>query len=310
MGIRGIGGIFFKTRDPEAVAAWYEEHLGVHRDTEGYTVLGWRPLDRPGQIGQTVWAPFPDDTEYFSPGDASWMVNYRVDDLDAELERLRALGVTLVGEPQDFDYGRFAWGLDCEGNKFELWEPPDDAPFPVTVPASADAATPTVWLCDPGKMIASDAVGMDEQMIVKERLIALRPGEVWRLWTSGAGLAEWLVEHSLVELRVGGPYEFHFDPENASGTRGGEGNKILSFLPERMLTFTWNAPPEFAHTRPRHTHVVLELEAQGDETVVRLTHLGWPSASVDDHTEWAETFAYFEAAWESVFDALSAHASK
>ena len=74
MGIRGIGGIFFKASNPETLADWYERHLGVRRDDEGYTVLGWREYDRPERIGETVWSPFPADTEYFAPSDASWMV--------------------------------------------------------------------------------------------------------------------------------------------------------------------------------------------------------------------------------------------
>ncbi len=308
MAIRGIGGIFFKAHNPEVLAAWYEQHLGVHRDAEGYTVLGWREIDRPSEVGQTVWAPFPHDTEYFAPSEATWMVNYRVHDLDAELARLAAEGVLLVGSPQDFEYGRFAWGLDCEGNKFELWEPPVDAPFPVTVPQSLDHET-SVWLCDPGKSIATDAEGMEPQIIVKRRRIPLPVAEVWRLWTTGDGLAEWLVGHSRIDLRLGGPYEFYFDPDEEPGSRGGEGNKILSFLPERMLSFTWNAPPELDYTRERHTHVVVEFAGVDADTLVTLSHLGFPSREQDAHAQWAETFAYFETAWESVFEALEAAAT-
>lgn len=308
MAIRGIGGVFFKARDPEKVAAWYEHHLGVRRDTEGYTVMGWREVDRPHELGETVWAPFPEDTEYFAPGDAPWMLNYRVDDLDAELARLAAEGVTLVGEPQTFDYGKFGWGLDCEGHKFELWEPPANPPFPVTVPEVHDVDLGPAWLCDPGKSLASGGATMDDQVVVVERRVDIERDEVWRLWTTGDGLAEWLVENSRVDLRIGGPYELYFNPDEDPGLRGGEGNKVLTFLPPRILSFTWNAPPKFAYTRDRHTHVVLELDEIGSSTLVRLTHLGWPSADSDPHAEWAQTFAYFESAWEHVFAALDAHA--
>jgi len=303
MGIRGIGGIFFKAHDPEALAAWYERHLGVVRDDEGYTVLGWRELDRPDRIGETVWSPFPDDTQYFAPSSASWMVNYRVDDLDAELARLREEGVELVGEPEAFEYGKFGWVLDLEGNKIELWEPPAKNAFAVTVPAPA--GRPGEWLCEPGTSMATDATGMDERTIVKRAAIGLPRADVWRLWTTSEGLAEWLGIESRIDLRVGGRYEFHFDPEAPEGSKGGEGCKVLGFVPDRMLSFTWNAPPHLEYTRSRHTHVVIELEAMSDDrTLVRLTHLGWPSPEHDAHPQWSETHAYFDSAWDRVLEAL------
>ena len=309
MGIRGIGGVFFKATDPEALASWYEEHLGIHRDAEGYTVFGWRPMDRPAELGHTVWSAFPHDTSYFEPGSSSWMINYRVDDLDAELKRLQELGVTLVGEPQTFEYGRFAWGLDCEGNKFELWQPPAADPFPVTVPEPSRAKSPRAWICDPGHNIASDGAGMDSQMIELTCQIPLERTQVWDLWTTGEGLARWLVENSRVDLRIGGPYEWYFDPDEEPGRRGGEGNKVLSFLPTRMLSFTWNSPPHLAYTRSRHTHVVVDLQDVDGGTAVTLTHLGWPSSQTDPHPQWAETYAYFEQAWGRVMAALTQFAS-
>lgn len=305
MGIRGIGGIFFKAKDPEALAAWYERHLGVKRDEEGYTVLGWRELDHPERVGETVWSPFPEDTKYFEPSKASWMLNFRVDDLDGTLARLRTEGVDVVGEPESFEYGKFGWVLDCEGNKVELWEPPEEHAFDVTVPDTT-SGRPGEWLCEPGSSIATDAAGMDPRRIVKETTVSLPRSEVWRLWTTAEGIRSWLVQDCDVDLRIGGPYEFYFDMDQPVGLKGGEGCKILSFLPNEMLSFTWNAPPQLDYTRTRFTHVVLELESSADrQTTIRLTHLGWPTTARDSHPQWPETYEYFDRAWGQVMEAFS-----
>jgi predicted enzyme related to lactoylglutathione lyase len=121
--ITGIGGIFFKSRDPAATTAWYHEHLGVPIHREQGSFFAWKELDRPQQTARTVWSAFPADTDYFAPGGAEFMVNYRVRDLDALLAQLRAAGVQVVGKTEEYPYGRFAWILDPEGRKIELWQP-------------------------------------------------------------------------------------------------------------------------------------------------------------------------------------------
>jgi predicted enzyme related to lactoylglutathione lyase len=117
--ILGIGGVFFKARDPKALAAWYAEHLGVPVDA-GQT-YGMLVADKAGE--QTVWSTFPADTAYFGPGPAAFMVNYRVRDLDAMLAQLRAAGASVEERVEDYEYGRFGWAADPEGNRFELWQP-------------------------------------------------------------------------------------------------------------------------------------------------------------------------------------------
>jgi predicted enzyme related to lactoylglutathione lyase len=120
MAITGIGGAFFKARDVKALSAWYREHLGVPIGDEGYANFEWA-ADRPD--GSTAFAIFPADTDYFSPGDAPFMLNFRVDDLDAVLSRLRDLGDPVDDNTMDEGYGRFGWVVDPEGNRIELWEP-------------------------------------------------------------------------------------------------------------------------------------------------------------------------------------------
>jgi predicted enzyme related to lactoylglutathione lyase len=118
--VLGIGGVFFKARDPKALAAWYREHLGVPVETE--QTYGAFASVAAGE--QAVWSAFPADTSYFGSGPAPFMVNYRVRNLDAMLAQLRAAGVSVDDRVEDYgDLGRFGWATDPEGNRFELWEP-------------------------------------------------------------------------------------------------------------------------------------------------------------------------------------------
>ena len=125
--ILGIGGIFFKTADQAKTREWYATHLGLVDKGEGM-MLPWREHNEPQNEHITVWSTFPADTEYFAPGQATFMINYIVDDLDAMIERLQNEGVRIAPERMNESYGRFAWIYDLEGNKIELWEPPKTKP--------------------------------------------------------------------------------------------------------------------------------------------------------------------------------------
>lgn len=116
--VLGIGGVFFKARDPKALAAWYRDHLGLLIEPDQtFAVLTATGGDR------TVWSSFPADTTYFGSGPSPFMVNYRVRNLDAMLAQLRAAGAQVEDRIEEYDYGRFGWATDPEGNRFELWEP-------------------------------------------------------------------------------------------------------------------------------------------------------------------------------------------
>lgn len=118
----GIGGVFFKARDPGALAAWYRDNLGVPieaNSTYGVFMSG-NGGDGPEM---TVWTVFPMDTTHFGAGTSSCMINYRVNDLDKMLEQLRAAGAQVEDRIDEADYGRFGWALDPEGNRIELWQP-------------------------------------------------------------------------------------------------------------------------------------------------------------------------------------------
>ena len=115
----GVGGVFFKARDPKALSQWYETHLGLGGRVSDEALV----LDGPSSMGSTVFATFPEDTRYFGDGPQQFMVNFRVDDLGALLENLAAAGVRIDPRREDYPYGRFAWIWDPEGNRVELWEP-------------------------------------------------------------------------------------------------------------------------------------------------------------------------------------------
>jgi predicted enzyme related to lactoylglutathione lyase len=123
--VSGIGGIFFKARDPVALAEWYRVHLGLPVEAWGGAALRWAGEHNPGGVGTTVWSPFQAETGYFAPSDASFMVNYRVPDLHRLLAELRAEGCDVVDKIEDSEHGKFGWVMDPEGNKLELWQPPE-----------------------------------------------------------------------------------------------------------------------------------------------------------------------------------------
>jgi predicted enzyme related to lactoylglutathione lyase len=116
--ILGIGGTFFKARDPKALAAWYAANLGIPIE-EGQTYASL--TSEAGDVA--VWSVFPENTEYFAPSVAPFMFNYRVRDLDAMLAQLRSAGAKVEDQVQDYGYGRFGYASDPEGNRFELWQP-------------------------------------------------------------------------------------------------------------------------------------------------------------------------------------------
>jgi predicted enzyme related to lactoylglutathione lyase len=123
--VTGIGGVFFKARDPGALAAWYRAHLGVPApDGETHALFTARGPDATGAPAQTVWSAFPTETGYFGPGTAGFMINYRVADLDAMLAQLEAAGTPVDDRIEESEFGRFGWATDPEGNRFELWQPP------------------------------------------------------------------------------------------------------------------------------------------------------------------------------------------
>lgn len=120
--VTGLGGIFFKCKDPKKMMEWYKNHLGMDTNEYGVT-FEWREQTDPAKTGVTQWSPFSESTTYFAPSSKDFMINYRVENLEALVESLKQKGVTLLDEITSYDYGKFIHIMDVEGNKIELWEP-------------------------------------------------------------------------------------------------------------------------------------------------------------------------------------------
>jgi predicted enzyme related to lactoylglutathione lyase len=122
--VTGIGGIFMKARDPDALRAWYARHLGVPIDTWGGAAFKWVTPENPTGMGSTVWSISPMSSDYFAPSTSTYMVNYRVKDVHALVALLKSEGCDVPKPVEESEFGKFCWVMDPEGNKVELWEPP------------------------------------------------------------------------------------------------------------------------------------------------------------------------------------------
>ena len=122
--VTGIGGIFFSAKDPKALRAWYQRHLGIDVQAWGGTAFTWADADGQPMKGTTVWSIGVADGKHFAPSPSTFMINYRVEDLGPLLQALRDEGCNVLEKTEDSEYGKFGWVMDPEGNKFELWQPP------------------------------------------------------------------------------------------------------------------------------------------------------------------------------------------
>ena len=122
--VTGIGGIFFKSSDPKRLGAWYRDHLGLDVSDWGGAIFQWGGPE--SSSGMTIWSPFAQDTNKMEPSSASFMINFRVADLDALLAALRTEDCNVLDKTESSDFGKFGWVIDPDGNKIELWEPPAD----------------------------------------------------------------------------------------------------------------------------------------------------------------------------------------
>ena len=120
--VTGIGGIFFKCKDPKQMKEWYKTHLGLDTNDYGAT-FEWADASDPGKKGSTTWSPFSETTKYFEPSTKDFMINYIVSDLEGLVEDLKKAGVTIIDKIESYDYGKFVHSMDMEGNKIQLWEP-------------------------------------------------------------------------------------------------------------------------------------------------------------------------------------------
>jgi catechol 2,3-dioxygenase-like lactoylglutathione lyase family enzyme len=123
--VTGLGGIFFKVSNPERTRDWYKTHLGIESETWG-AQFPWRSFDNPEEVGYSAWSPFKSESTYFEPSDKSFMINYRVENLYSLIDELKLQGIEILGKIHEDEFGKFAWIMDPDGHKLELWEPPKD----------------------------------------------------------------------------------------------------------------------------------------------------------------------------------------
>jgi len=122
--VTGIGGVFFKAKNPDSLRTWYKTHLGIEVETWGGYAFKWKSDQNPSGEGTTVWGVFKPTTKYFEPSKSPFMINYRVDNLEALLRALRSEGCAVDTAMNESEDGKFGWVMDPEGNRIELWEPP------------------------------------------------------------------------------------------------------------------------------------------------------------------------------------------
>lgn len=123
--VTGIGGVFFKSKDPKSQRDWYNKNLGLVTNDYG-SLFEFRQGAKPDKVGYLQWSPFEENTKYFAPSEREFMINYRVENMVELVEQLKADGVTICDKIEEFEYGKFVHILDPEGNKIELWEPVDE----------------------------------------------------------------------------------------------------------------------------------------------------------------------------------------
>jgi uncharacterized protein YndB with AHSA1/START domain/predicted enzyme related to lactoylglutathione lyase len=279
--LRGLRTVVFDVDELDLARLWYmavtgvtpyfDEDYYVGFDVDGFE-LGLRPKD--GAHGPGVGG----DTAYWA-----------VDDLDAVHNELIAAGATEREAIAEVGDGiEVSSVVDPFGNVLGLIYNPHFSP----------------------RLVYADADDVADDAIVKSATVPLAPDDAWKLWATSEGLGAWWTKANRVDLRPGGSYELYFLEDNTPGERGADWCRVLSFLPGRMLSFTWNAPPQLDKTRPLHTWVVLTFEAEGEGTKVTLNHLGWPKSEMAvDETQWPATYAYFDDAWGRVMKLFEENAA-
>lgn len=211
----------------------------------------------------------------------------------AYLKNLTAKGKVLMAGPVWGKFGLIVLKVQSES---ELHEIMDNEPSVVQKVHTYEFAPMVVSLM--ADFVSRDRypAATSDRVMLKEVTVKATVDDVWRAWITDEGAREFFSPHTKIACRIGGPYEIYFDNQAPIGSRGGEGNKVLSFLPNSMISFEWNAPPSFGPLRDIRTRVVLQFEPVGTDSVkVVFHHLGW-----GDSKEWDAVYDYFDKAWSYV----------
>jgi uncharacterized protein YndB with AHSA1/START domain/predicted enzyme related to lactoylglutathione lyase len=277
MQLRGLRTAQIRTDDIPTAMEWYTALLGVEPYFQSDNYVGY-------EIGGYEFGLFDDPSGRDAPL-FFWAVESPAD----VLREASAQGAVTAMDPIDTGDGTVVGSFtDPFGNEIGLIRNPHFAPH----------------------LVAAEAADTSEETIRRRADVPAAPRQAWDLWATSEGLSQWWTSHNRIEMRPGGYYEIHFMPDERWGDRGGDWCRVLSFLPGRMLSFTWNAPPMFK-TRPLHTWVVLTFDPTPTGTNVELSHLGWPESGLgDEASDWPATYRYFEEAWATVMDLYQRHFDK
>jgi len=276
--LAGLRTVVYSVKELERAKDWYAKLLGIRPYFDepfyvGFDVGGY-------ELGLTP-------AERNDPGVGGDIPYWAVQDVAASLARAIDLGAKSHGDGQEVGGGIVVGSVvDPFGNVLGMIRNPHFAP----------------------PLVDAKPGNVSTRAIVKEAKVNAAADEAWSCWTSSEGMAQWWATDSRIELRPGGFFELYFLADAPDGSKGSDGCRILSYLPGRMLSFTWNSPPHLPTTRQRHTWVVIEFTPEDRGTRVRLSHIGWPEQGWDD-AEWQQTFDYFDRAWGSVIERFEKHFS-
>jgi uncharacterized protein YndB with AHSA1/START domain/predicted enzyme related to lactoylglutathione lyase len=272
-GLRTVG---YAVEDLARAKEWYAQLLGFEPYFDQPYYVGF-------EVGGYELGLLPAETT--RPGVGGDVAYWAVADVERALTRAVELGAKAHHPAQDVGDGIVVGAVvDPFGNVLGMIQNPHFAP----------------------PLVDAKAGNVSSRVIVKEARVRATPEDAWSRWTSSEGMARWWAKDTRIELRPGGFFELYFLAEATRGSKGSEGCRVLSYLPGRMLSFTWNAPPHLPTTRERRTWVVVEFAPEGDGTRVRLSHLGWPEQGWD-LAEWQATYDYFDEAWGAVMARFEQH---
>jgi uncharacterized protein YndB with AHSA1/START domain/predicted enzyme related to lactoylglutathione lyase len=274
MKLRGLRTAQFRPSDLGGARDWY---------TGLFEIAPY--FDEPFYVGFEIagyeFGLFSDESDRTEP-----LFLWATEDPAGYIARAVSLGAQVGMEPRDTGDGIVVGSfIDPFGNEFGLIRNPHFA----------------------AQLVEASADDISDRVITLRSQVPCTPGEAFTLWATSEGLAQWWTENSEVDLRPGGKYEIHFRPDAAPGDRGGDWCRVLSFLPGKMLSFTWNSPPELK-TRALHTWVVVLFNETDSGTDLEFNHYGWPASGMADaDSDWPATYEYFEGAWGYVVTLFEGH---
>lgn len=313
--VTSLGGVFVRSHDPVRLRTFYRDAFGLAIGAWGATLpirdaAGGDPAStgavgtRCDRNGFQVWQALPRDSAYLGSDGQAFMVNLRVDDLDSVLVRAKANGAEVLQRGGQTPQGRFGYVVDPDGTLIELWEPAPDDEHTRRLHAGAELdIRDKPGAADLAKVACQ---GTDVGTLTLQSLVGVSPQRVWRAWTEPETLCDWWgLAGADVDLRIGGKYALEFLADAPHGQRGSEACQVLSYVPGRMLSVTWDAPPHLP-MRGELTWLTISADPtqQGLGTLLTLEHSGlgrgpqWEDYRNYLHNAWGRVLRRFAVYWQ------------